>query len=122
MTVKKVLLIDDEPAIRGVVSTYFRVYGLNVLQADNGEMGIRLFSQQMDEIGMVVLDWLLPDMVGEEIIDSLRQINEDIPILIASGLDRDEISPVFERNNNLEFVPKPFNLAGLKQHVHRYLA
>ncbi|MBF0453310.1 MAG: response regulator [Magnetococcales bacterium] len=68
----KLLTIDDSRTIRRVISGIGAMLGYEVLEAENGDVGLRVLAEQHDEIGLVLLDWNMPGMNGLEVLKKAK--------------------------------------------------
>lgn len=78
-----ILVIEDDDALRKVLARILRMAGHEVTEADNGEVGLRLFDQAPFDV--VVTDLLMPEKEGIETIMELREKNPGLKILAVSG-------------------------------------
>ena len=78
-----VLIVDDEPRIREVVSTYLRCDGHQVATAASGREALEKFRRH--PFDLVVLDRVMPEMSGEQTARFLKQLNQNIPIIMLTG-------------------------------------
>ncbi len=113
-----VLVVDDEPAIRELVSLYLTQGGFKVATAGAGEEGLQLARQQRPSL--VVLDIMLPGMDGLEVLRQLRKLS-DVPVLMltARGDDVDRIVGLEVGAD--DYLPKPFNPRELVARVRAVL-
>jgi DNA-binding response OmpR family regulator len=94
---KKILIIDDEPVLLHVASTFFQQAGYSVNGAPNPQTGIRLAQEWQPDI--ILLDIIMPDVNGLEVLHTLKDnsLTSAIPVLIFSNLDsEDEIVQALE--------------------------
>ena len=105
----KILIIEDEPAIREMVAMALGRAGYEVFQAESGEEGFSLLNEHVPDL--ILLDWMLPGMSG---IDFARRIGKDplssnIPIIMltARGEEEDKIRGLDVGAD--DFVTKPFS-------------
>ncbi|QOJ13442.1 MAG: PAS domain S-box protein [Planctomycetia bacterium] len=112
-----VLVIDDEPDIRDVVSELLTSRGAQVLQAADGAGGVALFRERGNEIDVVLLDLTMPGMSGQEVLSRLREIRPDVRVVLSSGYSEHEAVQRFSRDEIAGFVQKPFGAAALVQGV-----
>jgi len=103
-----VLLIDDEEPVRKVVATMLGAIGYDVVVADGGEEGLRLFAQHREHIALVVLDMTMPDMDGVACFRRLREQDPEVRVLLSSGYARDEVIARFAGDAPEGFLRKPF--------------
>ncbi|MFZ2202494.1 MAG: response regulator [Microgenomates group bacterium] len=88
---KKILIVEDEPALLRVLSDKFTNEGFSVLEAKNGLTGLKMALEEKPEV--VLLDILMPELDGMEMMRRLREANtygKSVPIVILTNLDADE--------------------------------
>jgi two-component system KDP operon response regulator KdpE len=116
----KVLLIDDDPEILDAVTVglHFEWRDSNVLTATSGEEGLRLFFDESPDI--VVLDLVIPDMNGFDILREIRR-SSDVPVIILTARQK-EANQV--RGLDLgadDYVTKPFTILTLLARIRAIL-
>ncbi|KAA3662828.1 MAG: PAS domain-containing sensor histidine kinase [Chloroflexi bacterium] len=117
-----VLVIDDEQGVREFVQEILGSEGIEVITAVNGQNGINIFQQRHHDINLVLLDLSMPGMSGVETCSQLRQINPNIPILLASGYSEAESLGHFKQDNGLSgFIQKPFHMQTLIRTIYTHL-
>lgn len=102
------LVVDDEPNIRELLSTSLRFAGFEVISAANGAEALRLAEQQVPDL--LVLDVMLPDMDGFTVTRRLRQAGFHIPVVFLTARDdtSDKITGLTVGGD--DYVTKPFSL------------
>jgi two-component system KDP operon response regulator KdpE len=102
----KLLLIEDEEKIRKILKIYLKNENFDIVEAENGQMGLRMLLSIKPEV--VVVDLGLPDIDGQEVIKNIRELS-DVPIVVCSV--RDDDAEIIEALNNGadDYVVKPFN-------------
>lgn len=118
----KILVIDDERMIRDAVSAYFAKQGYEVLSAETGAEGLKLFEDGGADC--VILDLMLPDISGEAVCRRVREVSEaPVIMLTAKNLEADLLNG-FSLGAD-DYVTKPFSLKELGARVtavlHRWL-
>src|SRR5438876_915795 len=78
---KFVLTIDDEPEILDILKQCLESEGFHVLTAAGSKDGIDIYEKRWREIGLVLLDYLMPDMTGDLVFECLQRINPDVRVL-----------------------------------------
>src|SRR3954469_1150707 len=78
-----ILCVDDEVPGLELRSTLLAQAGYGVLTATSGEIAIHAFME--NQVRCVVLDYLMPEMNGEEVAKAMRAIKPEVPILLLSG-------------------------------------
>jgi PAS domain S-box-containing protein len=111
---RNILLIDDEPAVRIVTGRLLNELGHRVLTADSGRRGLELFNAEPDAIDLVVLDLTMPEAPGEQILDELRLVRSNVPVVITSGFHAQDASKLLHVPNVIGFLDKPHTLCNLE--------
>jgi two-component system cell cycle sensor histidine kinase/response regulator CckA len=116
-----VLLVDDEVMIIDVASQLLEKLGYKVFTAASGKEAIDIYKKHTNDIGIVILDVIMPGMDGGETYDRLKAINLDVNVLLASGygINR-QINDILERGCN-SFIQKPFNMKQLSRKIREVL-
>ncbi len=80
-----ILVVEDEEAVRELIKTTLENFGYRVLTAQNGVQGISRFEQRKDEIKVLVTDTDMPFMDGMQVIQAIKTMKPDLPVIVASG-------------------------------------
>jgi len=116
-----VLLIDDEDTIIDVGQEILKALGYTVLVARGGKEAIEIYEKRKEEIDIVILDIVMPEIGGGEAYDRMKEINPDIKVLLSSGFSiNSEVTEILERGCN-GFIQKPFNIRQLSQRIREIL-
>jgi len=78
-----VLTIDDENIVRESIRNYLEDYEYNVVEAENGRTGLEVFKKTNPDI--VLVDLRMPEMDGLDLIEEVKKISPDTPIIVISG-------------------------------------
>ncbi len=112
-----VLLVDDEEIVVGVGKQMLQKLGYTVLVARNGQEAVDVCKSNPDEVGLVLLDMIMPGMEAGETYDQLKSINPAIKVLLSSGYSLDQnAAAIIERGCN-GFIQKPFNMKNLQEKI-----
>lgn len=104
----RVLVVDDEPAIRRLLKTSFAAQGYHVLEAGDGRSSLDAF--KAGKVDLIVLDLGLPGMDGFAVIKELREEGSAVPIVVLSSRD-DEAGKVKALDIGADdYVTKPFGV------------
>lgn len=105
-----VLIVDDEESVLDVARAYLEELEIKVLTASNSEQAISLANEYRNSIDVLILDYLMPDETGLQLLDKIsRVINVDT--YLTSGFTRGEISDPDIHSLLTGFIPKPFSKA-----------
>ena len=121
MSQPHVLVIEDEPAQREVLSYNLNAEGYRVTTAENGEQGLLVVAEDAPDV--IVLDWMLPHVSGIEICRPLKTRNDTrtIPIIMLSARS-EEVDKVRGLETGADdYVVKPYAVAELMARVRTQL-
>ena len=114
----KVLVVDDEPPIRKLLRMGLGTQGYQIIDAPNAKAALDLMA---DEPDLVILDLGLPDMQGLELLRQIRQLREDVPIVVLSSRG-DEVAKVEALDLGADdYVTKPFGMDELLARIRAAL-
>ena len=103
-----VLIVDDEPGIRTVLSEIFEDESYTVFTASDGIEGLRMLEEQ--DIDLVVLDVLLPNMGGIDVLKEIKKRYRTIEVIVISGHATVDIAVRAVKLGAFEFVEKPLSM------------
>ena len=116
-----VLVVEDEAMVRSVARSALERQGYRVLEAGNGDEGVRTFRQNADAISLVLLDLTMPVMGGEEAIGLLKSDHADLKVILMSGHSEEHAMELFGGKGVSGFLQKPFTPARLAEEVKSVL-
>lgn len=106
----KVLVVDDDREIVELLNIYLKNEGYQVVKAYNGYEALSAIKQDGEkEIGLIILDIMMPKIDGMQVLDKLRQANYHTPVIMlsAKSTDQDKITGLSQGAD--DYVTKPFN-------------
>lgn len=104
MTKKRVLIVDDEKELLMTMKIRLTSWGYDVLTADNGKEAISLFKKKA--VDVVILDIMMPEMDGIEILKCIRRFNKKIPVIILTAYSDEERFDKFYKLGMAGFIQK----------------
>lgn len=116
-----ILLVDDEEVIRATLKAVLESLGYRVLLAENGREGVETFRRLQDQIQLVILDMIMPDMGGSETFAEIRAIRPDAKVIVASGYCPEEDLKALQRDGLVAFIQKPCRVHELTQLIKEVL-
>jgi len=105
---KRVLLVEDNREIAGMLFDYFECAGMELDYADNGELGLKLALENTFDI--ILLDLMLPRMDGLTVCNKIRDAGNNTPVLMLTALDSREDMLKGFRHGADDYLTKPFDL------------
>ncbi len=103
-----ILVVEDEGLIRMMVVETLADAGYRVSEAGNAKEALEIVSTSGEELRAVVLDVGLPDTNGEVVIDKIRAIRPDMPIVMTTGYDTNELRQKAAADPLLRILTKPY--------------
>jgi len=116
-----VLVIDDEPVLRELARSMLGQAGYNVLTASDGNEGIKVYEQNRDKIGLILLDMIMPVMDGRETFRQLIKIDPGIKVMMTSGFAKDKRVEDVLAEGVMDFIQKPYTIYALTEKVYRIM-
>ena len=117
-----VLLVDDDPSLLESTGAVLEMLGFGLLTARDGLEALEVFRQHRGRIRCVITDLTMPRMDGWETLAALRQLDPALPVILASGYDREQIMAETRPDRPSAFLAKPFNLRGLREALGQALS
>ena len=106
--IKKILVVDDEPAIRQTIFEILSAEGFQVLSAKDGVEALKLVDSSHEAIDALLIDVVMPRLDGTELARVLLSYYPAIKIIFMSGYPDDVISKHGIPASNMRFIKKPF--------------
>ena len=116
-----VLVVDDEPALRGLVARMLRLEGHRVLEAAGGTDAIALYCQHISDIAVVVTDVVMPGMDGRVLANRLLELNPSLGVVLMSGYIPQNAFDVHD-SPRMRFVSKPFRSSDICGAVRGFMS
>lgn len=115
-----ILVVDDEAPIRDLLSTYFRKHGYDVSSATGADDAMKIVDGQV--LHLVILDVLLADTDGLEVLGTIKQSHPRLPVIIMTGIGFDEelLQEAIQKGAS-GYVSKTLPLDQLLMEAHRAL-
>ncbi|NWF39829.1 response regulator [Mariprofundus sp. NF] len=106
-----ILFVDDEEVLRFIVSEFLKERGYHVLLAENGKQALEMMAKYSDLIDLMVLDLIMPEMGGEEVLKVVKRDYPEIPVIVASGYSAQSLDRKMVYQNYDGYLEKPYDLA-----------
>ena len=113
--------MDDEEIILRIGEELLEVLGYRTYAAKDGKQALELYKEHHDEIDLVLLDMVMPDMGGGQTFNLLKEIDPNVKVLLSSGYSLNgEAKEIFDRGCK-GFIQKPFRLKELSGAIRKIL-
>lgn len=118
----RILVVDDQPEVRGMVLTVLERCGYDGVGVDGGRAAVSLLAASPEGFSLAIVDMSMPEMDGEATFRALRAIRGDLPVLLSSGFDAHETAARLVHLDGVDFLPKPYRLAELQSRVEALIS
>ena len=113
------LVVDDDPSVAGLLDQALQEWGYEVLVARNGREGLDLLGDRC--VNGILLDMHMPIMDGRTMLDELRWLGHQMPVLMMSGASEEPLLRRMLQEGAQGFFLKPFHLASVQQACRKIL-
>ncbi len=103
-----ILVAEDDPNVLVLVTRLLESRGYGVVVARDGEEAAGIFAEKMEEIGLVIMDVVMPKMSGPSLFKKIRAMHKTVPILVSTGYAANTLDSNFLSSNGLRMIQKPF--------------
>jgi len=117
----KILLIDDEELVLHAAEKLLNQLGYEVVTVGNGREAIEFYKKQYQEIDLVIIDLVMPQISGQECFHELKAINPNIKAILTSGLGFDKEDQNSSHQGIIGFLKKPFQINHLSHVIAKVL-
>ena len=116
-----ILMIDDEEDIKKVGKKLLEMYGYTLLSASDGTSGLKIYHDNKDDIDLIILDLIMPDISGTEVLKEILLKEPKTKIIVVSGYSTD--GPVKDAigSGAKSFINKPYTLRELIKEVRKVI-
>ena len=116
-----ILVAEDEPAVRNLISLVLRGSGYNVIEATDGDDAVRQFIEHEGAIDLAILDVVMPKKNGKEVYHDLTRRKPELRALFMSGYTKDVVLEKGMIDDRIDFIAKPLVPNNLLHRVREML-
>ena len=114
---KRILVVDDDVTIRTPLSKFLRIYSYEVDEVSTGKEAVQ--SVTSGNYDIVLLDLILPDISGLDILKEIRKMRPRLPVIILTGFATIRSAVEATKIGASEFITKPYNLEELEGTIRK---
>jgi PAS domain S-box-containing protein len=116
-----ILIVDDEEMVLNASAQMLKRLGYTVSKATGGKQAIESYKENKDQLDLVILDMIMPDISGSETFDKMKKINPDVKVLLSSGYSIEgQASEILSRGCS-GFIQKPFGMKKLSETINEII-
>jgi two-component system cell cycle sensor histidine kinase/response regulator CckA len=116
-----ILVVEDDAALRELISTALRKYGFSVLEAGHGGEALLICENEKASIHLMLTDVVMPQISGRALAERLAGFHPEMKVLFMSGYTGDAIVHHGVLDSGLNFIQKPFKILSLIEKVREVL-
>ena len=118
---KTIIVVDDEPEIRKLVSAMVTQFGYTALTADSGDHALTMYRNLKAPLEMLITDVVAPGMSGPMLADKLSALQPDLKVLYISGYDNTHVVQKYVVERGHALLAKPFTMEELRGKIANLL-
>jgi PAS domain S-box-containing protein len=115
------LIVEDEEILRTLMREVLTRAGYGIIEARDGEEGVKVFRERRADIALVISDMGLPRMAGEQVFRELKAIDPDVRVVFSTGYIREEKKQELLEAGAREFIHKPYRVEEMLRALRRVL-
>jgi len=118
---KTILLVDDDALVRATCAEILQVLGYTILQAEDGQYAVEMMQKHGDTVDLILMDMVMPRMVGTAAATQIRQLYPDVPIIFATAYDQSISIKATKNFAHSMLMSKPFAPDTLQENIEAFL-
>lgn len=115
-----VLMVEDDNKLREVLTKFLSRNDYEVLAAENGKVGLKLFYENSKNLDIVLLDGMLPDIDGVDVLKEIRE-HSQVPVIMLTARESEEDQLNGLNNGADNYIIKPFLMKVLLVHMDKLI-
>jgi len=116
-----ILVVEDDEAVRKLAVRVLEKQGYTVLEAQQANEALNVCRQRKEPIHLILVDVVMPDISGRQLVDSVKQVWQDFKVLYMSGYTDNAIVHHGVLEKGVNYLQKPFTFEGLARKVREVL-
>ncbi|MBR9825791.1 MAG: response regulator [Alphaproteobacteria bacterium] len=117
----RILLVEDEDAVRNIAAKTLAKRGYDVVEACDGEEAYEILEDEEEGFDLLISDVVMPGLDGPGLLEKARDMLTDTRIVFISGYAAEQFSKTLSEEQEISFLPKPFTLTQLAEKVKQEL-
>lgn len=115
-----VLMVEDDNKLKEVLTKFLSRNDYEVLAAENGKVGLKLFYENSKNLDIVLLDGMLPDIDGVDVLKEIRE-HSQVPVIMLTARESEEDQLNGLNNGADNYITKPFLMKVLLVHMDKLI-
>lgn len=118
---ERILIVEDEEAVRAFSARALATTGYEVYEADGGEAALEVLDEMNGELDLLISDVVMPEMDGPALLKIVREKYPNLKVIFVSGYAEESVRKDIEDDRSVEFLPKPYSLNQINEKVKEVL-
>ncbi len=115
MSRSKILIVDDEPSVCSFLSEFLDYKGFDTTITQSGKEALKQLKSE--DFDLVLLDIIMPEMNGFEVLERINQMEKKVPVIILTGVRDQNVANDSIEMGAMDFISKPIDLDRLEQSI-----
>jgi len=115
MNEEKILIVDDDDGVRGMLADFFNLLGYQAVVASNGSEALELLRKT--QVSLVISDIKMPVMDGIELLKKIKKDHADLDVILITGYEPDYSRRSVKEAGASDYLSKPFNIDAIERKV-----
>lgn len=116
---ERILIVEDERELAGMLKTELEKHGYTVETAEDGAKGLQRIISMDGEYDLVITDMMMPEMGGKTLIEKVKAKYPDMRFIVMTGYEADHTIDSVKKTYNIKILEKPFSLRELRREIYR---
>jgi len=116
---KKIIIAEDEKVMRSMLADFLESFDYELLLAEDGSVAWNLWNAH--QCDLLISDVNMPNMSGIELLKKIKNVNQNFPVIIITGVNIEDAEGVAYENGANSFLIKPFKMKTLIDEINRIL-
>jgi PAS domain S-box-containing protein len=116
-----ILLADDDPTVLKTGEQVLHSLGYEVLTAKDGKQALALFEKERENIRLVMLDVVMPEVDGVEAARHIRELSPEVGIIMTTGHDKQQVTDQIRGMERIVILTKPYMVDQISQHIRQLI-
>jgi CheY-like chemotaxis protein/nitrogen-specific signal transduction histidine kinase len=116
-----ILLVEDEEDLRILLFNFLKELGYKVILASDGEEAFQIFLEHIEEIDLLILDFIMPKMNGVEVFDKIKNYRSNLNCIFITGYGEEAVEKYLEKDNKVPIIKKPFKFKELEEKIKQII-
>ena len=116
-----ILMVDDEANILEMAMSLLNDANYRVIAASNAKDAIELYEKHRDEIRLVLLDLIMPEIGGKQCLEALRNMDPNVKVIVLTGYTKRGMTQELKEAGARDFILKPFDTPQLLEKIRKII-